>query len=77
LKIDLSSLPLGTLRKAQRALVHAKSIGDSEDDSSMQGASDVKGLEARDIDLKGKQKEKPEWSTKPRTDLVKRSNKHA
>jgi len=43
----------------------------------MQGASDVKGLEARDIDLKGKQKEKPEWSTKPRTDLVKRSNKHA
>ena len=75
--IELSSLPLGVLRKAQHALAHVKTVSDSDENDS--SSEDASGSEAgtRTIDLKGKQKEKPEWSLKPRKDLAKRANKHA
>lgn len=73
----MDSLPLGTLRKAQRVLAHARVDIHSEDGgpSGEDGSEDE--TEAHGLDTKGKQKEKPEWSTKPRTDLAKRSSKHA
>lgn len=47
---------------------------DSDEDSE-EGESDEDGPEA--VSTKGKEKEKPEWSIKPRPDIAKRSNKHA
>ncbi|KIM85149.1 hypothetical protein PILCRDRAFT_350214 [Piloderma croceum F 1598] len=77
LQDDLDSLPLGTLRKAQRVLAHARVNIHSEDGGSSgeDGSEDETG--AHGLDTEGKQKEKPEWSTKPRIDLAKRSSKHA
>jgi len=76
--IDLASLPLGALRRAQRALARAQAEenpSDSEDDSSESGS------EPEQVSAKGKESNpnahKPEWSNKPRTDIAKRGNKNA
>lgn len=61
---------MGALRKAQRALAKANADSDSEDESSSDEASENQHVPTS----KGKEKE---WSTKPRTDIAKRSNKHA
>ncbi|KII93750.1 hypothetical protein PLICRDRAFT_171465 [Plicaturopsis crispa FD-325 SS-3] len=76
LQDDLSSLPLGTLRKAQRALTSAKVLSDSEEDGPA-SEDDGPPEESKGPTEKGKEKAKPEWSIKPRPDLAKRSNKHA
>jgi hypothetical protein len=73
-KLDLSSLPLGTLRKAQQMLSYATEINNPKGD--IEGASEDEP-EIHGIDPKHKGKEKHEWSTKRRTDLAKRSSKHA
>ncbi|KAF7306896.1 hypothetical protein MIND_00482100 [Mycena indigotica] len=73
LEQDLSALPLGALVKAQRALKHAEV---SEDEDEMSSSDE----EEPDLEpsQKGKGKElKPEWSTKPRHDIPKRTSKHA
>jgi ribosomal RNA-processing protein 36 len=74
LKTDLSTLPLGTLRRARHALTHAKVDSDSESDAS---ESDAPDQPDDGPILKGKEKNKAEWSIKPRSDIAKRSNKHA
>ena len=68
---DLENFPLGALRQAQH-LAEAESGSDSEKDSDIDSEAEP---EAHDI--KGKMKERVEWSAKPRTDISKRSNKHA
>lgn len=75
--LDLSSLPLGALRKAQHALANAKPVSESEDSDSSSEDGSAGEDDARPVDLKRKEKEKPEWSLKPRKDLAKRPNKHA
>lgn len=55
-------------------LSYATEINDPEGD--IEGASEDEP-EIHDIDPKHKGKEKFEWSTKRRTDLAKRSSKHA
>ncbi|KIY53375.1 DUF947-domain-containing protein, partial [Fistulina hepatica ATCC 64428] len=67
----MSSIPLGALRKAQKALQN-RQADDSEDaeDSESDSGSDVPSA-------KGKEKRGPEWSAKPRSDIGKRSSKHA
>ncbi|KAJ7293541.1 hypothetical protein C8J57DRAFT_1269308 [Mycena rebaudengoi] len=72
LEQNLSNLPLGALLRAQRALTQAEA-SDSEDDSEN---SDSDSKPAK-ITLKGKEKEKPEWSIQPRHDIAKRAHKHA
>jgi len=71
---DLESFPLGALRQAQHVLhlAEAESGSDSEKDSSVDSE-----VEPEVHDIKGKRKERVEWSAKPRTDISKRSNKHA
>lgn len=72
-RTDLSSLPLGALRKAQRTLALAQAVSDSEDDNESSEGEISEG----EPDVKGKQKDKPEWNTNRRDDLAKRSSKHA
>lgn len=77
--VDLSTLPLGTLRSAQRSLAQAQALSD-ESDSEEQSESDFSAPEADDSFLhpaKGKAKEKPGQPSKPKNDLTKRTNKHA
>jgi len=78
LTTDLASLPLGTLRRAQRALARAQAEenpSDSEDESSESGS------EPEEVSARGNggkpNAHKPEWSNKPRTDIAKRGNKNA
>lgn len=76
---DLASLPLGALRRAQRALAKAQaeeySSNSEEDESSETESEPEQGL------IEGKESKanahKPEWSNKPRTDIEKRQNKNA
>ncbi|PPQ62840.1 hypothetical protein CVT24_000534 [Panaeolus cyanescens] len=68
---DLQDIPLGALRKAQQVLSRAQP--DSDDSESESDSDD----EPEEITGKGKAKEKVEWSTAPRKDIAKRSNKHA
>lgn len=77
--IDLASLPLGALRRAQRALARAQAEenpGDSEED---EGSESESGPE--EVSVSGKDSKpnahRPEWSNKPRTDIAKRGNKNA
>lgn len=70
MSIDLLSLPLGALKKAQRTLVQATAISDSDSDQS-------EWSDEEHTSSKAKEKAKPEWSTRPRPDLAKRANKHA
>ncbi|KAJ6519780.1 hypothetical protein C8R45DRAFT_952702 [Mycena sanguinolenta] len=72
LEEDLSSLPLGALLRAKRALQKAQ-VDDSESEDSA-NESDRKPEKSSS---KGKEKEKPEWSIAPRHDIAKRANKHA
>lgn len=72
---DLSNIPLGALRKVQHALSQAEAVdesGDEDSDSEQHSEDDVPPPR-----LKGEDKAKPEWNTKRRTDLAKRSSKHA
>lgn len=74
---DLQDFPLGALRQAQHVLhlAEAESESDSGEDS---GINSEAGPEVHDIIGKRKEKvEKVEWSAKPRTDISKRSSKHA
>ena len=79
LPTDLASLPLGALRRAQRALARAQAEenpSDSEEDTGSESES-----EPEEASTKGKESKpnahKPEWSNKPRTDIAKRGNKNA
>jgi hypothetical protein len=76
---DLASLPLGALRRAQRALARAQAEenpSDSEEDERSES-----GSEPEEVSAKGKESKpnahKPEWSNEPRTDIAKRANKNA
>ncbi|KAJ3883352.1 hypothetical protein F5051DRAFT_391917 [Lentinula edodes] len=66
LETDLSSLPMGTLRRAQKIL-KVKDISD---------ASDIDRESSEDSNEENAAS-KPEWGTKPRTDINKRKDKHA
>ena len=76
---DLASLPLGALRRAQRALARAEAEENPSD--SEDGQSSESGSEPEEVTAKGKESKpnahKPEWSNKPRTDIAKRGNKNA
>ncbi|KAF9535430.1 hypothetical protein CPB83DRAFT_754215 [Crepidotus variabilis] len=73
LESNLQDLPLGALRRAQTLLRRAEPETDSG--SSDDHSTDDEAPET--LDVKGKARERVEWSTKPRSDLAKRSNKHA
>ncbi|KAH0832068.1 hypothetical protein J3R83DRAFT_12976 [Lanmaoa asiatica] len=74
LEDDLSTLPLGTLRSAQRSLAQAQALSDTESDSEEQSKG---GFSASEDDSFPHPKEKPDQPSKPRNDLTKRTNKHA
>ncbi|KXN90067.1 rRNA biogenesis protein RRP36 [Leucoagaricus sp. SymC.cos] len=79
LAIDLSQLPFGTLKKAEYVLNHAEVVtgleadDDEESDDDSISASEDDGPVAQTSNGKSS----VEWSTKPRRDIGKRSNKHA
>ncbi|TFK98787.1 hypothetical protein BDV98DRAFT_606570 [Pterulicium gracile] len=84
LQDDLSSLPLGALRKAQRVLAQAQA--DSSDSSEGEEDSDADGFpEEQDAaedsdgeeDAPKKNPNKVEWSNTPRDDIPKRASKTA
>jgi len=79
LPTDLASLPLGALRRAQRALARAQAEENPSD--SDEGEKSESGSEPEEVLAKGKESKpnahKPEWSNKPRTDIAKRANKNA
>lgn len=69
---------MGALRQAQRVLSQAEPDSDSDSDADSNDDSSDSGPETHDVKGKGKEKiEKVEWSAKPRTDITKRSSKHA
>ncbi|KAG1786596.1 uncharacterized protein HD556DRAFT_1042783 [Suillus plorans] len=86
LEDDLSSLPLGMLRKAQRTLSQSRALSDSESESESDAPSEEDACPtdderprlttAKDKD-KDKDKEPLDKPSKPRKDLAKRSSKHA
>jgi ribosomal RNA-processing protein 36 len=68
---DLSTLPFGSLRKAQRTLAQAS----METDDEASGSDDEDdGPTPAPAAAKGPAKE---WSTRPRPDIAKRAHKHA
>ncbi|KAI0348578.1 DUF947-domain-containing protein [Trametopsis cervina] len=76
LQEDLSSLPLGTLRKAQQALARAKTLhesdesnGEDEEDEDAQGSAPEEEPSRSDAKESKKEKEKRE--------IAKRAHKHA
>ncbi|KAG0693187.1 hypothetical protein DFH29DRAFT_839301 [Suillus ampliporus] len=75
--LDLSSLPLGMLRKAQHTLSQTRALTDSESESDAPSedayASDDNDERPRSTTAKGKEKE----HSRTRKDLAKRSSKHA
>ena len=75
---DLKDLPLGALLKAQRAFIPTKASSASDSDTNSGSDSELEAERTIDTeDVKGKGKEKVEWSIKPRKDIPKRSNKNA
>lgn len=78
LRTDLASLPLGALRRAQRALARAQTEEDPSDSEDERSESES---DLDEVLAKGKESKpnahKPEWSNKPRTDIAKRQNKNA
>ncbi|KAG6849512.1 hypothetical protein H0H93_007866 [Arthromyces matolae] len=71
-KKDLSDLSLGALRKAQNSIVE-KEVG-TESDSS----DDTEDEDNFEADFShSSEKEKVEWSIKPKNEITKRANKHA
>jgi ribosomal RNA-processing protein 36 len=84
LEDDLSSLPLGMLRKAQHALSQTRALTDSESESESDAPSEEDAYPTDDerpqsTTSKGKDKDKEHQDkhSKPRKDLAKRSSKHA
>ncbi|OAX38762.1 DUF947-domain-containing protein [Rhizopogon vinicolor AM-OR11-026] len=80
LEDDLSSLPLGMLRKAQRTLAQARALSDSESESNASSENSSASDDdepPRSTTAKGKGREKLERDPKIRKDLAKRSSKHA
>ncbi|KAF9241179.1 hypothetical protein BU15DRAFT_45272 [Melanogaster broomeanus] len=77
LEDDLSTLPMGILRNAQRSLALTQALSDSDSDQSGDYATESEDDGAHPPGAKGKGKEKPDRTTKPKTDLAKRANKHA
>ncbi|KAG6890432.1 hypothetical protein C0995_008786 [Termitomyces sp. Mi166 len=74
LKNGLSGLPLGVLRKAQNML--SKTEADTESDESEEEEEEFEP-EPQLMSEKGKEREKVEWSTRPKKEIAKRANKHA
>lgn len=77
--LDLSSLPLGALRKAQQALSKAKALSDSEDEDDAEdnvgsASQDASDSEPEELDVKGQQKDP---ATKEKKEIAKRKHKHA
>lgn len=82
MSLDLSSLPLGMLRKAQRALSQSRALSDSESESESDAPSEEDAYPTdderpRSTTAKEKDKERLDKPSKPRKDLAKRSSKHA
>ncbi|KAG1885034.1 hypothetical protein F4604DRAFT_1729150 [Suillus subluteus] len=84
LEDDLSSLPLGMLRKAQHALSQTRALTDSESESESDAPSEEDAYPTDDerpqsttSKDKDKDKEHQDKHSKPRKDLAKRSSKHA
>lgn len=76
LTADLSDLPLGALRQAQRVLNKVEPISDSGDSSGDELGDDTGESDSEHEPGLGGSKGK-EWSVKPRIDISKRSSKHA
>jgi len=76
---DLASLPLGALRRAQRALARAQAEENPSDSEEEEGSEPESEPEEVLANNKGSKPNahKPEWSNKPRTDIAKRANKNA
>ena len=70
---DLSSLPLGALRRAQYALRTAEVASESESDDE----SNRSNFSQDKLGSQSKGSEKPEWSLKPKSEIPRRPNKHA
>ncbi|KAF8632566.1 hypothetical protein AX15_001776 [Amanita polypyramis BW_CC] len=70
---DLSGLPLGALRRAQYTLRKAEVDSESESDNK----SDWSNISVDKLVGRSKGNEKPEWCLKPKSEIPKRSNKHA
>ncbi|KAM6498076.1 protein of unknown function (DUF947) domain containing protein [Amanita muscaria] len=66
---DLSSLPFGAVRKAQRTLYQTQVDSDSDEESNAPSKGRLGGPK--------KDKEKVEWSLQPKSEIPKRHNKHA
>ncbi|KIK93335.1 hypothetical protein PAXRUDRAFT_829070 [Paxillus rubicundulus Ve08.2h10] len=79
LEDDLSTLPLGVLRDAQRSLALAQALSDSGSDEEKSENYDGNSEDDETCPplTKGKGKERPDPITKPKIDLAKRTNKHA
>lgn len=82
LEDDLSSLPLGMLRKAQHTLSQTRALTDSESESESDAPSEEDAYPTDDerpqlTTSKHKDNEHPDKHSKPRKDLAKRSSKHA
>ncbi|KAG1822867.1 uncharacterized protein BJ212DRAFT_1585515 [Suillus subaureus] len=82
LEDDLSSVPLGMLRKAQRTLSQTRALTDSESESESGAPSEEDAYPTNDerpqsTTSKDKDKEHQDKHSKPRKDLAKRSSKHA
>ncbi|KAG2342200.1 hypothetical protein BDR05DRAFT_964514 [Suillus weaverae] len=78
LEDDLSSLPLGMLRKAQRTLSQTRALTDSESESGSDAPSEEDAYPTDDERARSTTaKEHPDKRSKPRKDLAKRSSKHA
>jgi hypothetical protein len=50
---------------------------DGISDTSSSGYEEMSGDEALNLNLKGREKAKPDWNLTRRNDIAKRSNKHA
>ena len=75
--LDLSALPLGALRKAQRALAQARADSDaSDDDASEHGESDD-GSSPEEAPSRVSTKGKARETERAKPDIEKRKNKHA
>ncbi|KAF8133799.1 hypothetical protein EV363DRAFT_1161765 [Boletus edulis] len=82
LQDDLSTLPLGTLRSAQRSLARVQAFSATESDSEAQSEGNVSASEDDDSSLHptkatGKHEESPHQPSKPNNGPAKRTNKHA
>lgn len=73
---DLKDLPLGALLRARRAFTQAE-VNSASDSDTHSGSDGDLEAERTVEEVKGKGKEKVEWSIKPRKDIPKRSSKNA